>query len=484
VILWDAFYQYFLRAGAAPRAIAAGILIGFFVIYRLGIIKKCRQYLSKIPPKKWLLLILILGFALRLAWVVWSPYSPPAAGTEDMIMINHARDLVDGKGYIGPSGTPSANRPIGYALLLAGIFKLFGENLDVVALMNVFLILLTLWLVYKIGVTVGNEFVGLLGAFLVAIYPTSVFAARILLEEHIFVPMWLAGILLLILDYRSPSWSKILWAGILFAIGAHFRTYSFGMGFVAFFMWFIFKKNFRQALIRLIIIQSLIFLVALPWAIRNYYKMGSPIFYSTYVGGALYYSNNPTADVRWPVNPSPEQGGDIAYWEAKTEAEANCAGKAAAWKWIKQNPSLFVQKALGRGLYHLGLSREGWIVKDNFYTIRAGRTRPPEKLISKINRLDNDFYGVVFLLALFGMIICLLPKTRIHGKSGAGYLVITLLYYLAIVCLTLGHRKYRFPLEPIFCIFAAYGLSFFTRLRDPSDKTPAIVKPNDPKRIG
>ncbi|OGW87400.1 MAG: hypothetical protein A3C35_03560 [Omnitrophica bacterium RIFCSPHIGHO2_02_FULL_46_11] len=472
MILWNAFYEYFLTKGETVRTIAVGILLGFFFFRRFGIIEKYKKYFLKISPRKWLILILFLGFVLRLAWVIWSPYSPPAAGTEDTFMIDHARDLASGKGYITAEGVPSANRPIGYALLLAGIFKLFGENLDLVAIMNVFLILPTLWLVYKIGTLVANQFVGLLASFLVSIYPTSIFASRVVLEEHVFIPMWLAGILLLILDYQKPNWSKVLWAAVLFAVGAHFRTYSFAMGLVAFFIWFVFKKNYGQAFLRLFVIQTIILLVALPWAIRNYYKMGEPILYSTYIGGAFYYSNNPISDVRYPVYPTLEQGGDIAFLQAKTEVEVNRAGKAAAWRWIKKNPSIFIQKALGRGVYLLGLSREGWIVKDNFNTIHAGRTRPPEKLISRIDRLDNDFYGVILLLSLFGIIVFFFPKAEILRKPGMAYLLVTLIYYLGIICLTLGHRKYRFPIEPIFCLLAAYGISLFTTPK-PSDKKNA-----------
>ena len=476
MILWNAFLEYFLRKGASVRFITVGLLIGFFLLRRFGIIEKCRGFFIRMNSKKWLFLILILGFALRIAWVVWSPYSPPAAGTEDGIMIRHAHELNKGMGYITPEGLPSASRPVGYAFLLAGVFKVFGENLDAVAMMNVFLMFVTLWLVYRLGVIVKNEFVGLTAALLLAVYPTSIFASRIVLEEHVFIPMWLGGILLLIMDYQKPSWTKVLWAGLLFAIGAHFRTFSFAMGFVVFFMWFFFKKQYGQAFARLMLIQTLILLVALPWAIRNDLKMGAPVFFSTAVGVALYCSNNPKSDVRFPIHPTLKEGGDVAFLTAKNEFDQNRAGKKAAMRWIMNNPDVFLQKALGRIVYMLGLSREGWVVKDNFNTIRAGRGRPSEKLISKINRLDNDFYGVIFLLALFGLIV-FFSRRRALPNEGMGFLLITLMYYLLIIGLTLGHRKYRFPIEPIFCIFAAYGISFFTTPLPSAKKKETSVIP-------
>jgi 4-amino-4-deoxy-L-arabinose transferase-like glycosyltransferase len=462
MILWNAFYTYFIARGNNPKYAALGILIGLFILNKTGIIEWCRVRLERIPAKKWLGAILILGFLLRLIWVLWSPYSPPAAGTEDCIMIRHGQELAMGRGYITTDGVPSADRPVGYAILLAWIFKVFGENLDCVALMNVFLSLVTLGLIYKLGVQMKNEFVGIAAAFFLAIYPTSIFATKIVLEEHVFLPLWLGGIYLLILDYQKPSWSNVLAAGLLFGIAAHVRTFSFAMGGVVFLMW-LFRWNFKQAILRALVIQVMILMLAVPWAIRNYHKLGEPILYTTWIGAALYFSNNDTSDVRYPVNPSLEQGGDLAFSKARTEIERNRAGKDAAVRWIKTHPATFVQKAVGRVFYMLGLTREGWIVTDNFNTIRKGRSRPPDKLIKIFNKADNDYYGIVFLLALFGLIIFFLPKERRAHKKGIGYIFVTLVYYLSIIALTLGHRKYRFLIEPFFCILAAYGISFFIK---------------------
>ena len=461
MILWNAFYEYFIHKGSKPKMIALGILAVLFLLRRFGVIEKLRNVFSRIPKKLWLLSILLLGGALRLFWVLGSPYSPPAAGTEDYIMIRHGRELAEGAGYITATGIPSADRPVGFALLLAVLFKFFGVNLDVVSLVNILCSLVTLWLVYRIGTQIKNDFVGLTASFLLAIYPTSIFASCIVLEEHVFIPMWLLGVSLLIADYQKPDWRKVASAGLLFGVAAHFRTFSFAMGAVAFFMWFVGRKNFRQALFRGLLIQVLILAFAVPWAVRNQQKLGEPILYTTWIGAALYFSNNDISDVRYPVNPSREQGGDIAYSQAKTEIERNRTGKAAAFRWIKAHPVIFIQKALGRAVYMLGLSREGWIIKDNFNSIREGRTRPPEKLIGKLNKIDNDFYGVIFLLALFGILIAFIPQQRLLRNRGMGYLFVTLVYYLSIIALTLGHRKYRFPIEPLFCILAAYGISFF-----------------------
>ncbi|HRZ39831.1 MAG TPA: hypothetical protein P5246_02375, partial [Candidatus Omnitrophota bacterium] len=94
-------------------------------------------------------------------------------------------------------------------------------------------------------------------------------------------------------------------------------------------------------------------------------------------------------------------------------------------------------------------------------TIKAGRTRPSDKAIKKLNKADNDYYGTIFLLAVFGTIIFLLPGEMRSHQAGIGYLFLTLAYYFSIIALTMGHRKYRFAIEPFFCLLAAYGISFF-----------------------
>ena len=461
MILWNACYDYFIHKGSKPKLIAFGILAALFLLKKFGIIARLRSWCCQVPKKIWLVLALLLGGLLRILWVLWSPYSPPAAGTEDYVMIRHGRELAEGSGYITTTGLPSADRPIGYALLLAGIFKTVGVNLDVIAALNILCSMVTLWLVYRIGKQIHSEAVGIGAAFLYAFYPTSIFSTPIVLEEHFFIPIWLGGISLLIEDYKRKDLKKVVAAGLLFGIAAHFRTFSFAMGLVAFFVWVLFKRSFRQAFVRLLLIQFLILLFAIPWAIRNQQKLGEPVLYTTWVGATLYISNNEISDVRYPINPTPEQGGDRAFSQAQTEIERNRTGKAAALTWIKANPGLFIQKALGRVVYMLGLTREGWVVKDNFNSIRQGRNRPSDKVIGKIDKMDNDYYGVIFLLAVFGVVMLFFRREPLAQQGGVVYLLVTLAYYLSIIAITLGHRKYRFPIEPFFCILAAYGISFF-----------------------
>jgi len=451
--------NYMVMVGRKPKTFVLVILISALILRRLKIIDKFYEWFSKISTRSLLLLILIIAFSLRLGWIIWSPHTAPSAGTEDKYMLQHAHNLMVGKGFLTPEGNQfSAERPIGYPLLLSILFRVFGEKIWLVEWLQVICGVSTVFLIYYIGRQTINKYVGLLAAMLLAIYPTSVLASKVILEEHMFILLWLGGISLLISDFQKPNWKKIVIAGLILGISAHFRTYSFAMGLVLLFLWSLVRKDIRQGLLRSLVIQVLILTFAVPWAVRNYYKLGKPIPYTSIIGLALYYANNPVSDARSQIPPTLEQGGSPEFFNAKTEVERDQAGKKEAMKWISNHPLTFIQKGIARTIYMLGIDREGWIVKDNFYTIREGREMPPAKFSSGLDNMDNDYYGGIFLLSLIGFFLfCVSGKPTLKEKS-FWFIIMTIAYYLSIVAITLGHRKYRFAIEPFFCLLAAYAL--------------------------
>lgn len=470
MIVWGALRDYFLLTAENLKIAVLSILVFALIFRRTSLIKNVYQRLARINPRAGIFAILAVAFLLRLGWIIWSPHAAPSAGTEDMVMIQHARDLAEGHGYRTLDGAFSADRPIGFALWLSLFFRTLGENLFIVELVQVLWQVIAIFLIFYLArQTIHPPGIAYLSAFLLAIYPTSVFASKVLLEEHIFIPLWLSGILLLVLDFQKPKWLKIICAGLIFGVSAHFRTFSFAMGLVVFSLWFFSKRGIRMALKRALIVQLLILVLALPWAVRNYYRLGAPVLYSTWVGTVLYFANNHISDVRYPVNPTLAQGGDPEFIFAKNELNRSRAGQKAALRWIFQHPGTFFQKAIGRVIYMMGIDREGWIVKDNFYTIRQGRLRPPEGLIAYFDRIDNDYYRFIILFALFGLFLFIFsPKLDLKEQS-FWCVIWTLGYYLSIVAITLNNRKYRFAIEPLLCLLAAYGfyLSWFGYVQKP-----------------
>ena len=458
MIAWNAFVEYLLKPATNIKVFVLIILVSALFVRRKKGLGNFLDSFQEATMGKALFAILGIAFLLRLGWVLWSPHVPPSPITEDAYIWRHANELAAGVGFKSPLGAYTARRPIGYPFFLSLLIRLFGPEMFIAELFQVGFGVLSVFFLYVLGKKLGSEFLGILAAGLYALYPTAIMSTKIIMDEHLFIVFWLAGMIFLVSDYQEPSYFHAFLAGLAVGLSALFRTYSIITIPVVFLMWGLFRKNIRQALARAALMAFLAFLCALPWAIRNYYRLGSPIFYTPLLGVHLYYANNPTSDIRYPVNPAPEKGGDEGFLKAKTEHEQDRAGQIAAWKWIRQNPQLFFQKAIGRMCYMLGFNREGWVVEDNFTTLAPGAQMPSPKLRKKLEKAEQYYYVAIFLLAIAGTFFYFANGFSTGDPRGAGFIILNVIFYITVTAIGLNHRKYRFVIEPLFTLLAAYGL--------------------------
>jgi len=457
MIAWDSFFTYILKPTINLKIIVGLILICAFFIRRSDILERAYRALRKVPLRPAIFTAIALAFLMRLSWVLWSPHIPPASISEDAQIWRHALDLSQGLGFKTVLGEYTAWRPIGYPFFLSLLIRLFGPELYVAELFQVFFSTATVYCVYLIGKKLESERFGLIAALVFAFYPVSVMGAKIILDEHIFILLWLVGLLFLISDYQKPSIKKLLVGSLAVGVSALFRTYSVMTAPVLVVAWLLGKKDVRGAFFRGIVLLTLVYVCAIPWAVRNHYRLGAPVFHTALLGVQLYYANNATSDVRYPVNPAPEEGGDLAFLNAKNDVERDLAGRRAAIEWIRSNPSLFLQKAFGRVCYMLGLNREGWVVEDNFATIRSGVDPPSPQLRKGLEKLEQYYYVIIFWFGVFGCIAMIATCMQKGDQSGWLIVLGTVFFYLLVTAIALNHRKYKVPLEPFFCLLASYG---------------------------
>ena len=458
MIVWNAFFSYLLRPATNIKVLVLSSLILALFFRRTKRASDFFNFLQAAPLQKVLFGILAIAFFLRLGWVLWSPHIPPAAITEDAYIWRHANDLATGVGFKSPEGAYTARRPIGYPFFLSILIRIFGSDMFAAELFQVGFGIMSVFCLYVLGKKLGSELLGILAALIYALYPTAIMSTKVLMDEHLFILFWLLGLIFMISDYQEPSYYSVFWAGLAVGLSALFRTYSIISVPIVFLVWLFQKRDFLGAVGRGALMAFLVLLCALPWAARNYYRLGSPIFYTSLLGVHLYYANNPTSDVRYPVNPPPEKGGDLAFLTAKSEPERDRAGQRAAWRWIKHNPEAFVEKVIGRAFYMLGFNREGWVVEDNFKTIDPDAHVPTAKLRKKLEKAEQYYYVAVFLFAMMGVLLFLANSSETSDSRGLIYVVLTVLFYVLVTAVGLNHRKYRFVIEPLFTLLAAYAL--------------------------
>lgn len=453
--LTEAFLKYF----GTPAVFAKAAFIALLGLSCLRNKPAVQKFFAFLDSSKYTVLfaLLLTGVGLRIAWVLYSPQAAPSAHSEDLIILRHAMDLAEGRGYVSAEGVPTAIRPVGYPFFLSLLYRLWGgERMLWMELLQAVMSGFTLFFVFRIGNQLQGPAMGLLGTALLAFSPTSIFAAKIILGEHLYLPLFLGGISFLISDLKNPRYLTLVTAAFLLGISAHVRTYSFALGAVVFIVWIMVKGNFRQAITRAFLFQVIVLLLALPWALRNSKALGSPVLYTTSIGTALYFGNNPNPDqVNFPI----EKGGDADYLQAQTEVERNQAGKRAAFRWIQENPGKFLNRVLVRIAYVLGINREQWVVTDNFHTLAPGRVPPSDAFKNRLAQLDQSYYAVIFMLAAAGLAIFIVNYIKKREAAGLWWIVMILCYYLSIIGVTLGHRKYRYPVETLFCLLAAFALN-------------------------
>lgn len=157
---------------------------------------------------KKLIAICVLGMLLRIGWLFYCPYRPPFSYEEghqknytrteyDTINI-HASNMTKGIWFRKESGEPWANRPIGYPVLLGLLYFFYGPRLAILYSLTLELQLITMLLIYLLTKEIFDKKTGLIATFIFSIYPISIYSTSLALDEHLFIPLWLCGIYLLV----------------------------------------------------------------------------------------------------------------------------------------------------------------------------------------------------------------------------------------------------------------------------------------------
>jgi 4-amino-4-deoxy-L-arabinose transferase-like glycosyltransferase len=253
--------------------------------------------------KKLLIGIVVLALGARLAvailtrsWIFPSDDNFRAFGYE---MGQIASSLATGNGFSWPGQpghqpVPTAWMPPVYPLIMAAVFKVFGIFSGQAAIaIELFLTtasVLSCILLYLLGKRLYNAQVGLLAAFLLAIYPPSIhYAVRNLWDTSLFTCCLLLIILTFLKLASHPDVKQGTYLGILLGFTALLNpvivgTYPFG------FAWLYLKaETTRRTIIKVMSLMLIILgLVTSPWLVRNYLVFGQFAFIKSNFGNELY----------------------------------------------------------------------------------------------------------------------------------------------------------------------------------------------------
>lgn len=241
-----------------------------------------------------LFLIIFTGLFLRLdsAWK-GSEQNLPDSQAYERIAIGIAEDGVyeqRGPG-LPPATQPASNYAPGLPLLVGGFFEAAGTDSERAArILLALLASLSIPLAYILGRRLAGDGAGLVGAALVAFYPTLIGDAGMILTESLAGTLLIAAILVLFSarDHaRAPLW---LASGILFGLTAMVRPEYLGViAVVAFVSWLVRKPGAlsRNLLGPAALVAGAILVVA-PWSARSLFDEGRLVPLSTGGGQTLF----------------------------------------------------------------------------------------------------------------------------------------------------------------------------------------------------
>lgn len=399
------------------------------------------KQIGAISERHWLVLILVLGFLIRIAAIVAYPHQ---LESDELAYFAMAENLVDHHRMVDNMGN-SAMYNAGYPLLvLFPLFLVFGKNLLLVKITNTALGVLSILLSYAVAKEAGAARTGrLLAAALLSLYlPASLYVVY-LAKENLLTPAMLA-VIWCALRFRTVQSGRIaLLCGVLFATIALTGNAGLVLAVPVIFA-VIYRPCSPKGRLRLLLIigVSALLLVS-PILVRNQMVLGGAVL-NTNAGFNLYLGNNPVADGKFvsisdtPIAPR---------WEKLRrdgELLASTTLKQEALEWIKSNPATFT----GLAVKKLGL----------FWAVPWHRGKGE---VSRAEQLVRVLWACEYIVLAGLMLTLLLPRPVVTDRSAVLWLA--LISYSGVHMLFYVILRYREPIMPLMCVLAAIAAERMVR---------------------
>ncbi len=395
------------------------------------------------------LLVTGVAFLLRLAWnltVHTYPISDFAWYHE------RAVGLIQGEGY-SVHGNPTAYWPIGYPLFLAALYKVFGVHFYVAKVFNIIMSSVTVGLTFLLGRNLWSFAGGLCAGILLAILPSQIEWTSVLCSEVLYTFLLVTSLYIFTLKKpEEQNWFHPLASGVLLGLGCLVRPVGLLLPLFLWFIYFFSTKNFKRGVVLGGILVASTLLTISPLTIRNYIVFKSFIPVSTNGGINLWQGNNPnaTGGYYWPSDP--ESNPLTPYFN--DEVKRDQVARKLALEFICNNPDKFLR---------LGLVKLYNYYKDdrNALTFSLNPTYPrlSEKTKLRITNIANRYYQIFMLIALFGAAICFLRKEHVNNQFIFCTAITVILYFSGVHFVFPAWDRYRFPIMPMFSLFAGLGLT-------------------------
>ena len=209
-----------------------------------------------------------------------------------------ALNLLNGYGFTASQNkhfVPEFLRTPGYPLFIAGIYKLFSPKPEVVVLIQIFLDVVSVILLYLIGSIIGSKKIALLAAGIRALDPSAIALSCSLMSETLFISLLLLSLYFIhrLIATKNFSFTSTFLLGLTVACCSYVRPVGvyFGILIAIFLLVVFWRLVSKLLLIKFLLVYITIFgLFLSPWIYRNYI-LTNGIFFSTSSSYNLLFQN-------------------------------------------------------------------------------------------------------------------------------------------------------------------------------------------------
>ncbi|QDP41616.1 ArnT family glycosyltransferase [Radiobacillus deserti] len=248
-------------------------------------------------------IILLIAFGLRLGVFLYYGWDL-SIGSDDTGYVRSAKTLLDTGmlTYHKPNDTPTVHIMPGQPLFLAAIFLIFGTGaIGTIAGKIIFILLGVgcVYFVYLIGKYVGNVWIGLMTALMLACFLPQILTDNLFLTETPFMFCFIAMIYYSLRLANERTWKNFYLLMAFYLLAVLFKATIALFPFLLLF-YFVIKKYPIKLAIKQLGVAAIILVVVLgPWWVRNYIQFGdfipltggagNPLLLGTYQGEGYLY---------------------------------------------------------------------------------------------------------------------------------------------------------------------------------------------------
>lgn len=408
-----------------------------------------------------------------------SGYSFPVLIADSTEYVNLAHNIIENKVFsldkTSPF-TPEYFRTPGYPIFLAFIL-LFFKSYYAASIVNIILVALTAFLIYKIGDKIINSTAGLVASFLYIVNGSTIFYAITVMSDILFTFLIVLAVYLMFFVKTKKEFLLMFGAGLLIGFSVLVRTIGIFLPFL-FLAYYFFINRKTISIKKLVLYLSVLVIgfgaVLTPWIVRN--KIQSGFWSISSLGGINLFSYNVPFFLTYKNNQSLSESWDMLRSEVDESVIEN--GKdlknskklmSVAMKHIKEDPFGYTKFHLNRlPQYFGGNSSKNFYVNILEIVFQQGNPFLDKSLLiddllkkKDISSLWSRIKSQSFfpLEYIFWLIIIFLSAVSVFFRKYRlqALFFISIAMYFAVLTGPVVHVRYRVPAEPFMFLSALMG---------------------------